>query len=385
MFCPKCGSQVEDGLSFCPNCGTPLSRPATTPPQPAQQQPPAQQQAQQPIQQQAPQPQRTVQPQQPYPQQAPQPQPGKARKPPVVVVVIAAVAALAAVAAVVAFVVLPRVMPRGIWVATKSSEITKDADGTQTNISTHTIDDRGNTILRHVDCTTAKGTKITTEDNINFDDRGFATSGDYTYNSELQGTTESTPTYKSTSAYQWTLGDGDKPTKLVLTTTDDSGTGTYTQDYAYGSDGHISKLMTTDIGTNYQSEAVMEIDSHGLYTKATYKSTSKDSKTQKTVQENTDTVWKYEFDQSNRPTHYTTTITDTSTNAKVKETAHTLEYDQNGNLARENVETTTYENGTPQKSTSEITYEYKYVDNPTPWVAEVVRESPYAFSGPTLS
>ena len=28
MFCPKCGTQLEEGDLFCPNCGTRISAPA---------------------------------------------------------------------------------------------------------------------------------------------------------------------------------------------------------------------------------------------------------------------------------------------------------------------------------------------------------------------
>ena len=30
MFCPKCGTQVEDGAAFCPNCGSALDQPQTS-------------------------------------------------------------------------------------------------------------------------------------------------------------------------------------------------------------------------------------------------------------------------------------------------------------------------------------------------------------------
>ena len=32
MFCPKCGTRVEEGTAFCPNCGAALSQPQTAAP-----------------------------------------------------------------------------------------------------------------------------------------------------------------------------------------------------------------------------------------------------------------------------------------------------------------------------------------------------------------
>lgn len=29
MFCPNCGTKVEDGTAFCPSCGTKLKLPST--------------------------------------------------------------------------------------------------------------------------------------------------------------------------------------------------------------------------------------------------------------------------------------------------------------------------------------------------------------------
>ena len=28
MYCPKCGTQINEGAAFCPQCGTPLSTPS---------------------------------------------------------------------------------------------------------------------------------------------------------------------------------------------------------------------------------------------------------------------------------------------------------------------------------------------------------------------
>ena len=38
MFCPKCGSQVPDGIKFCPTCGNPMQAAAPAP-QPVYQEP----------------------------------------------------------------------------------------------------------------------------------------------------------------------------------------------------------------------------------------------------------------------------------------------------------------------------------------------------------
>lgn len=61
MFCPQCGSSIQDGASFCPKCGASLAG------APAAQAAPQQPQVQQP--------QAYAAPQQPQPQAAPQ-QPG---------------------------------------------------------------------------------------------------------------------------------------------------------------------------------------------------------------------------------------------------------------------------------------------------------------------
>ncbi len=75
MFCPKCGTQVNDGASFCPKCGTALAQqPAVAPEQPTPQQAPAPEQSA--YQQQQYQQQQTYQ-QAPSYQAAPQPTPAQ--------------------------------------------------------------------------------------------------------------------------------------------------------------------------------------------------------------------------------------------------------------------------------------------------------------------
>ena len=39
MFCPNCGTKVEDGTAFCPSCGTKLKLPSTEKAKPEQIQP----------------------------------------------------------------------------------------------------------------------------------------------------------------------------------------------------------------------------------------------------------------------------------------------------------------------------------------------------------
>lgn len=61
MFCPKCGTQVPDGVKFCPTCGTPMQAEAPAPQpeapvyrepvQPAYQEPVQQPAYQEPVQQ----------------------------------------------------------------------------------------------------------------------------------------------------------------------------------------------------------------------------------------------------------------------------------------------------------------------------------------------
>lgn len=376
MFCPKCGNQIEDGLSFCPNCGTPLSRPPAAPSQPFQQQAqPRQAPAQQPC------------PQQPYPQQAypqqppqPQPQPGKTRKPPVVVIAIAAVVAVAAVAAVVAFVVLPRVMPRGIWVATKGSSSLKYDKGTSTTAVTYTLDDRGNPTAVQESYTFASGSKSTVETTYDYDDKGFAKGDKRTTTDIYPG--KSPSTYESTTTYQWTPGDGDMPSKLVHTKTTTTGTTTYTYSYQYDSNGHISKIVSTEkdedtqIDFVTQSDYVSEFDGRGLGFKSTAKHSHQDDDEKMKVTENRETVDEYEYDQSNRPIKCTGTVTEMSTNKKVEDYVTTYEYDENGNVSSLKTEGTSYGDDGASKYTSTGTYEYKHVDNPTPWVAEMARLGP---------
>ncbi len=59
MFCPNCGTQVQNGVSFCPNCGAGMAQGQgqqyAAPPQQPQYQQPQQPQYQQPQYQQTPQ------------------------------------------------------------------------------------------------------------------------------------------------------------------------------------------------------------------------------------------------------------------------------------------------------------------------------------------
>ena len=372
MFCAKCGSQVEDGVAFCPSCGNPMPRRPPQQPQPnqqavPQQQVPAPQQAPyQPTQQQA-------YPQQPQPQpyqQVPQPQPKKKRRWPVVVAI--AVVAAAAIAAVVVFVVLPRVMPKGIWVATKSVGITKDANGTLSYTSTSTLDDRGNVTAQSSETVYNDGSRTTDESSFTYDDQGFAKSESYKYTYEPKASNESSDKYESSVVIQWTYGDGNKPTQAVRTITDANETGTYTKVYEYGKDGKITRTVGTYKGKDSQSETIIEFDDRGLVTKQSQKD-----------DESEETVYQYEFDASNRPVGYTSVTTDTSTNKKTQEASATLKYDENGNMSTESIECTTYpsDGSGPTKSTTTNTYEYEYIENPTPWVAELVRLTLYSFSG----
>ena len=36
MFCPKCGTKIEDSISFCPNCGSQTNLNQNVQPQPEQ-------------------------------------------------------------------------------------------------------------------------------------------------------------------------------------------------------------------------------------------------------------------------------------------------------------------------------------------------------------
>ena len=42
MICPRCNSQVADGIKFCGVCGAPVQQAAQTPPPPSQMPPPPQ-------------------------------------------------------------------------------------------------------------------------------------------------------------------------------------------------------------------------------------------------------------------------------------------------------------------------------------------------------
>ena len=349
MFCRKCGNQVSDGATFCPSCGNPM------PQQPPQPQPNLHAAPQQQV------------PQQPaYPQQAPQPQPEpkkKRRRLPVIIAI--SVVAVAAIAAVVVFVVLPRVMPKGAWIATKVT-CTENTSSNQTTYTwTDTLDNQGNVTHESSEYTYTDGSYSSkSELDYAYDKSGYCQSES---NKTTYGSSSSSSSPNNTAeddySYQWTFDNDGKPTRLVRTQTQDGTTNTYTYEYEYGSNGHMSKrTVTYDSGT-YKSTSVYEYASRGLLFKSAFS----------TDDESNETIYTYEFDSADKPIKSTATTTDKATGKKTAERTSSYEYDEKGNLTLSNDEIISYsDDGTnPQKTTSKYEYEYTYVENPSSWVSKI--------------
>lgn len=377
MFCPKCGKELQPDVKFCPNCGASLEadmqelrseepaqpevQPQQPKPQPTQPQPQPVTQPPKPPQPKAPQAkaQPQFQPQQPETQQP------KKRKLWPIIVAAAAVVAVAAIVAVVFLVVLPSTQSTGIWVPNKLTS-QYDSDGySDFNEYTWSLDDRGNPESTKITDTykittkdskgketTSNGVLVTTATQT-FDDEGRALTR---YSETKDATDDRIGTTKVNETYAWTTDEAGKATGCKLTTDNDSSSNYV---YEYNEQGYISKK---------QSDGTYS-DKTKFNTASDYNADGTVAQSESTTDKATeDTTYTYEKDAKDRPVKCSMKRVNKKTGKTTTESVTTYEYDENGNVATVETETTSYkDDGKTSKSTSEYKIEYTWVEDPSPW------------------
>lgn len=364
MYCTKCGHKIMEGAAFCPSCGTPV---ASKPSGQVQQAPPSAQASQVP--------QASPAPQVPQEPAAPQSQPGQVTSQPpapkkkrgLIIGIVAGVVALAAIAIVVVLVVLPKTTSRGIWMATKVTfeQKNKTTGKTSANVTTKNIDKNGALVSETYedsspDSTYKSETKYTTND------QGFCESGSrkVTFGDSSDDETE------YLDKYNWTFGNDGMPSELNVVEKDDDSTRCT---YEYDDKGNIRKRSYSYKAFSAYS-GTTEFDEQGNLTHAV---------TEDDGGKIHETTYEYKRDASGRLTGCTYTRTEKSTGKKALEGTSTFEYDENGNIVKEEIKESSYDledNGKRTDTEATYEYEYTYVDNPLPWVAKLAHL--YTISSP---
>lgn len=372
MYCANCGHEIREGASFCAECGAPVASrnegqapqeaPAAHETEQAQPAPETPQTKSEPDVAQKDQPP-SVPKQEPASdlsqsqtgQNLQSPAPKKRRG--LIIGIVAGVAAVAAIAAVVVFVVLPKAVPHGIWIATK---ITTERKGTAdeidlSSLSTKNIDKNG-VLVSETYKDSGKSYDYTSETSYTNNQQGFCESS----SAKSQFSTSSSDGIESSNKYDWTFGSNGMPSKLTIVDDDDERM-IYT--YEYDDKGNIRKRNTDIEGGSYSVSS--EFDEKGHVSRVI---TVEDGKTY-------ETSFEYEYDASGRTTSCTYTRLEKSTGKKALEGKGTFELDENGNIRKEEIKETTYDlEGKGKKTDAEVsnatnTYEYTYVEDPLPWVA----------------
>lgn len=369
MFCPECGSEIKPGQKFCEGCGISLTNwqvASRVEREKAESQPEPEASQARPMPQ--PQPKPAAPQANPEPPAQPQPKPKAPRKPQAptpappeppsqqkkksmlpLAIGIGAAVLIAAVVVVVVFVVKPGggSAQKGVWVQTKMTSNGKQDKGTWNIEQQYKLDEAGNPISFNYSYNDSENHKSKISELYTFDKSGQCLSCERT----TDGKTEH-------FSYEWnSLGD-ERP-KSMSVVNDDTKKQDSTNTYEYNDQGFI-KRVTANMTLEDQSKLkrIYDFDEDGHSTRI---ETSNDDN-------NMVAEFTYERDKNNRIVSSHTKSVNKKTNKTEQETETTYEYDENGNLAHEVDKTTAYSDGkkTATEST-EVTFEYTYVENPSPW------------------
>lgn len=233
---------------------------------------------------------------------------------------------------------------KGVWVQTKTVSSGKQGNNTWNAQYQYELDEAGNPIVLKYSYNDSNGNKTEASESHTFDKSGQSIASEITTNGKTENYT-----------IEWdSLGD-ERPKSMHAFNSKDKKQERVSK-YEYNDQGFIKRVTTEETSENGgKTNGVIDFSDDGQPTHEESKSDNE--------QFSSDTT--YERDRNNRVVSCTSKGTSKDSEQVTKST---FEYDENGNMVHEVMETTLYSNGVKGDTiTSDVTCEYTYVENPSPW------------------
>ncbi len=241
----------------------------------------------------------------------------------------------------------------GVWVCTAESLEMNYVSGTSPNTRVehvYELDERGNVIVDTYQVSSSGNTQITTKSTVESDEYGLALSF--------------TDDMGNVATQEWEKDDSGRPIKATLSWPNGNRA---LSEYEYNEKGSICRNTYTfrgkgNGGPGLGSVTVFEYNDDGMYTKSTVSYPNG---------EQLETTYTYERDSTGKVVSCKSTTRNLSTSKITVEEQKTYEYDDNGNVVCARTKGTSFaDDASEQVYESTLTYTYKYINNPAPWVVQ---------------